>query len=152
MTSPALGDNCCSSLFCSIRQKREEHIAGQPCGRAGGLRACCPPKPYQVPGYCDRWVVLDTPYSKDQGCCLPGAARWKPGWKFTQQGKVLPIQLQGAPLTSCFISCNSVCKKATARQVRAVPVRGAPAQRPPGLSQTTPSVLGARKKLSWALH
>lgn len=150
MTKPVLGDNCCSSLFCSISQKRVEHTAGQPRRRAAGLRARLSPS--ALSGARMLWPMgcIRHPLQQRPGLCLPRAARWKPGWKCTQQGKVLPIQLQGTPLTLCFVS--SVCKKAAAGQVKAVRVQGAAAQRPPGLSQTAPSALGARKKLSWALH
>lgn len=55
-------------------------------------------------------------------------------------------------LLPCVSFAVILCKKAAAGQVRAVLVPRAPAQRPPGLSQTAPSALGARKILSWTLH
>lgn len=57
------------------------------------------------------------------GLCLPRTARWNPGWESAQQGTVLPIQLQGSPLTLCFIVVT-LCKKAAAGQVRLSQFKG----------------------------
>lgn len=45
------------------------------------------------------------------GLCLPRTARWNPGWESAQQGTVLPIQLQGSPLTLCFIVVTLCVKR-----------------------------------------
>lgn len=120
-------------------------------GELLGSELGCSPKPYQEPGCCDWWGASDTPYSKDQGCAsnlLPGGNQ---GGNLLSKEKFCPCNCREL-LLPCVSLAVILCKKAAAGQVRAVPVWGAPAKRPPGRSQTAPSALGARRKLSWALH
>lgn len=56
-------------------RKERSTLQGNPVGELLGSELGCPLNLYQVPGHCDWWAALDTPYSKDQGCAyqvLPG--------------------------------------------------------------------------------
>ena len=54
--------------------------------------------------------------------------------------------MQGAPLTLCFISCNSVLTKAAAGQVRAVPAKGATSTETTWTVTNSPFSTGSQKK------